>query len=299
MNSAVFRWGRFFILSAILLVTSLGQGTIEMIVVPAGRTWDYYHAERAPETNWNKIVYHPAIWSRGPAQLGYGDGDEQTVVTSEAAPRPVTTYFRHSFLASTNQPITKIRLLRDDGAVVYLNGREILRDNMPLGPIEHNTLASSTTDDENAWREFSIMPVALLETTNVLAVEVHQSNPASSDLSFDLQLIAGSPQPPIRPLVSIRKAWDTSEPLPNALVTPGRFDISRWESDESQPLRVHFAYEGTASAADYQALPSSLVIAAGHTTTSIVVFAQSDELLEGPETVIARIVQPDVLDPSP
>src|SRR5439155_3040044 len=88
-----------------------------------------------------------------------------------------------------------------DGAVVYLNGTEVYRNNMPTGAIAYNTLASATVGgtDESFWY---ITPAAmpLLRTgNNVIAVEIHQSDVTSSDISFDLQLLA-TPMPPPPPL---------------------------------------------------------------------------------------------------
>jgi len=86
-----------------------------------------------------------------------------------------------------------LRLRRDDGAVVYLNGEEILRSNMPEGAIDANTFANAEIigNNESLLNEY---PVALnlVNGTNVLAVEIHQINLTSSDISFDLELMVES-----------------------------------------------------------------------------------------------------------
>ena len=81
-------------------------------------------------------------------------------------------------------------LRRDDGAVVYLNGTEVFRTNMPGGTISHTTLAPVAVGgaDESAWYSVAVSPARLVTGTNVIAVEVHQSSATSSDLSFDLEL---------------------------------------------------------------------------------------------------------------
>ena len=83
------------------------------------------------------------------------------------------------------------RLLRDDGAIVYLNGREMYRSNMPLTAIDYQTRASTAVGDED---EATFFPTSLAVTnvypgTNLVAVEVHQQSSTSSDVSFDLQLV--------------------------------------------------------------------------------------------------------------
>ncbi len=80
--------------------------------------------------------------------------------------------------------------MRDDGEVVYLNGTEVYRTNMPTGSINYLTLASSTVvgTEEDIFHETSVDPGLLVNGTNVLAVEIHQINLTSSDISFDLEL---------------------------------------------------------------------------------------------------------------
>ena len=41
-----------------------------------------------------------------------------------------------------------VRLVRDDGAVVYLNGREIMRSNMPAGTVDQTTKALASAGTE-------------------------------------------------------------------------------------------------------------------------------------------------------
>jgi len=136
-----------------------------------------------------------AFWSSGPAPLGYGDGDEATVISfgPDANNKYITTYFRRSFSVTNASTYTNLtlRLLRDDGAVVYLNGVEVFRSNMPAGPITFTTLASTDVSGaaENTFVTASLNPALLVNGTNVLAVEVHQSAPNSDDLSFDLELV--------------------------------------------------------------------------------------------------------------
>jgi hypothetical protein len=83
----------------------------------------------------------------------------------------------------------RLELLRDDGAVVYLNGTEIFRSNMP-SPSDFSTLAVVAIDgsDEQVWHASAVDPALLSAGTNVIAVEIHQADPASSDISFNLAL---------------------------------------------------------------------------------------------------------------
>jgi hypothetical protein len=168
------------------------------VLVGTGSTWRYLDNGSDLGTAWRTPGFNDGAWSSGPAQLGYGDGDEATVLRygGNASAKPITTYFRRSFSVANPSLFStlNLRLLRDDGAVVYLNGVEMFRSNMPAGTIGYTTPASAavTGTDETAFVSASVTPSLLVTGTNVLAVEIHQSDPTSSDISFDLELIGGS-----------------------------------------------------------------------------------------------------------
>jgi len=168
----------------------------ESVLVPLGTTWAYRDDGSDQGTAWQALSFDDSTWQTGAAQLGYGDGDEQTVVSfgPDVNNKYVTTYFRHSFTVADPTQVTGLTLnvIRDDGAVVYLNGVEVARSNLPEGTINYQTLASAAIGGsaESAALSFSISPTLLLPGTNVLAVEVHQASVNSSDLSFDLSLVA-------------------------------------------------------------------------------------------------------------
>src|SRR5206468_3985631 len=131
-------------------------------------------------------------WASGPGQLGYGDGDEATVMSFGPDPTSkfITTYFRRAFDVADASAVSNLvaYVLRDDGVAVYLNGVEVFRNNLPAGPISSSTLASGVVADENAYVVASISAAALVTGRNVIAAEVHQANVTSSDPGFDLAL---------------------------------------------------------------------------------------------------------------
>jgi len=167
-------------------------------LVPRGSVWRYRDGGQVPAGAWTQVDYADGDWASGPAELGYGDGDEATVVSDGGNPnaRAITTYFRHRFSVSGAASLRRLdsRLLCDDGCVVYLNGSELRRDNLPAGAIGPATTASAAIGGaaESAWSTASHAPTALREGENVLAVEVHQSSPTSSDISVDFELIGST-----------------------------------------------------------------------------------------------------------
>ncbi|MFT5857404.1 MAG: hypothetical protein ACI8XO_004665, partial [Verrucomicrobiales bacterium] len=177
--------------------SNLDQVVDEPLAPPAfidrGATWKYLDDGSNQGTAWRDPAFDDSSWSQASAQLGYGDGDEATVVSSGPSTNKfTTTYFRHSFTVSDAASVTdlEIGLLRDDGAVIYLNGTELRRDNMPGGTISSTTFASGAIGGTNEAIFFvsAVDPALLLEGTNVIAVEIHQANLTSSDISFDLEL---------------------------------------------------------------------------------------------------------------
>lgn len=87
-------------------------------------------------------------WSAGPAELGYGDNDEQTVIGygGSSSNRYISTWFRKSFDVTESRVrdgIFFLHLLKDDGAIVYLNGQEVVRVNLRCGDTDYRTLAET------------------------------------------------------------------------------------------------------------------------------------------------------------
>jgi hypothetical protein len=167
-------------------------------LVATGSTWKYLDNGSNQGTAWRAVSFDDSTWKSGVAQLGYGDGDESGIVGygPNASAKYVTTYFRHTFQVAdpTAFDSLTLRLLRDDGAVVYLNGAEVFRNNMPAGTIAYTTLAAARIwgSGETKVKSTTVSPTRLVAGDNVIAVEVHQSDRTSSDLTFDLELTAGS-----------------------------------------------------------------------------------------------------------
>jgi hypothetical protein len=160
-------------------------------LVAPGSTWKYVDDGSDQGTAWRTPAFNDAAWASGPARLGFEVGGEATVTRTGG--RPVTAYFRRHFTLADAAGFSELalRLLRDDGAVVYLNGIELVRDNMPSGTITSSTNAVDfvTGGATTAFHDFTIPAGALRSGDNVIAVEVHQA-PQSKDLAFDLGLTA-------------------------------------------------------------------------------------------------------------
>ncbi|MDF1695860.1 MAG: metallophosphoesterase [Saprospiraceae bacterium] len=150
--------------------------------------WLYYDNEQEPpaqgSTDWKALAFDDSYWNGGYGQLGYGDDDEVTIINDQT----LTAYFRHTFsiIDPTIYSSLQLDLLYDDGAIVYLNGTEVWRVNMPTGTIDYSTLSSSQSNDNQTVS--TIIANSLLAGENVITVEIHQRSTTSSDLSFDLRM---------------------------------------------------------------------------------------------------------------
>lgn len=177
-------------------------------LVASGSTWKY----RSPSTDlgsssivaeapeWSTANWkHPGFddtgteWQAGPAELGSGDGDEATVIDigSDGSRYPVI-YFRGKFTVENPSQYSALELdvKRDDGAIVYVNGHEVGRSNMPGGAIGYD-YSGLGADDETSFLPITdtrLQPNVLIAGENTIAVEVHQVSAGSSDTSFDLRL---------------------------------------------------------------------------------------------------------------
>lgn len=160
-----------------------------------GSVWRYHDGADPVPAEWAQTAFVDAAWAQGPGQLGYGDGDETTVLAygPDARNKTRTAYFRRTVTVGSVPVSLHLSLVADDGAAVYVNGVEVVRDNLPAGPLAAATLAATNRSgpNESTPRTFTVPGSALVVGQNVVAVEVHQDAPNSSDLSFDLGLAAG------------------------------------------------------------------------------------------------------------
>lgn len=175
---------------------SAEPATVTSSLIPLDATWRYLESGTDLGTNWASSP-HPigGDWKSGPGMLAYETPAIPEFLTDLARPSSntpfvITYYFETEFEITPEQSdsLHAITLTHriDDGAVFYLNGTEVLRDNMNGGPVTAATLAASSGD-------FTIegplqIPTASLQVgTNRISVEVHQGTNGSSDLVFGLE----------------------------------------------------------------------------------------------------------------
>src|SRR5205823_11445749 len=124
-------------------------------------------------------------WRNGAAILGFGNSDESTTLAkTNAGGSAIITYYFRKHINVTNSPdpnYGSLLVVRDDAEVVYLNGEEIGRANLPLANILYSTLPVTNVfkglfGSPNEARDQFVLPHgALTNGANVVAVEIHQA----------------------------------------------------------------------------------------------------------------------------
>jgi hypothetical protein len=151
-------------------------------------------------SDWKHPDFAATSWGTGQAMLGYGAIGSipiNTVVDPATSPRYITTYFRKEFNVTGADEYSQLTfdIIRDDGAIVYLNGKEVDRSNLVAGNVGFSQVAinASPEDETVTLNTLTLSPGDLLEGVNVIAVEVHQSGTTSSDLGLDLRVRGSKP----------------------------------------------------------------------------------------------------------
>lgn len=161
-----------------------------------GAQWQFYDKFTEPAGDWKSLGYDTSDWGSGNASLGYGDAHTTTLTKLDTQNNKIhTAYFRKKFNVTDPGKYfgLKLNLRRDDGAVIYINGVEAARSNMPPGIITHDPATWSASGvggaGETTFHEIEIDESLLNIGENVIAVSLHQTNSNSSDFSLDVELL--------------------------------------------------------------------------------------------------------------
>ncbi|MDZ4821697.1 MAG: PEP-CTERM sorting domain-containing protein [Planctomycetota bacterium] len=174
--------------------TSNDGPVIPTTLVAAASDWKYLDGNAVRSVDWNQPGANDGSWASGSGPFGFGQGNEQTILSfgGNPASKAASYEFRKTFEIDPIMLASELtlKLLVDDGAAVFLNGNEITRFSLGAGAVDNDLALTPVADSlQNTWRTFLIDPNFLLGGTNTLAIEVHTSSLADSDLRFDAQLI--------------------------------------------------------------------------------------------------------------
>ena len=195
----------------------------KLVLVKSGDQWRYWDNGKDPGRAWMSLDYDDSGWKRGEGPLGYGNRPATTVDIGPADRRNTTTYFRRTFDVADPgfYKNALLRVMRADGAVVYLNGKEVYRANLPARAVSTDTMATRKLAglERNVFFPVKIDPAKLRQGTNIIAAEIHANSPKANDIQFDLELfanVAGAGFPPDVAFAAPRDAavFQTGETVP-------------------------------------------------------------------------------------
>lgn len=169
-----------------LLISAFVQA--QTTILPANTVWKYKADGTNQGTTWRSTTFNDAAWSSGAAELGYGDAPVTTLTAYK-----ITYYFRKTVSITNPSQYTDftLKVRRDDGIIIYVNNVEVYRNNMPTGTISYTTRASTSASDDGATVFSTTLASSLfVNGNNVIAAEVHNRSTTSSDITFELQLLA-------------------------------------------------------------------------------------------------------------
>ncbi|HRI62061.1 MAG TPA: CotH kinase family protein, partial [Saprospiraceae bacterium] len=151
--------------------------------------WRWRPGTIAPPSDWNQPGFNASGWVSGPGGFGYGDGDDATQLLAGT----ISAYYRRTFTVPDKTQLVGAVLSMDydDGFVAYLNGTEIARsDNLPDSPLnttlavpEHEAALYSGGKPDDFPLDAAVLDALLVTGDNVLAIEIHNTDPGSSDLT--------------------------------------------------------------------------------------------------------------------
>lgn len=195
--------------------------------------------------DWKHPQFNDSSWAKGQGLIA---GRTATSITAARANTVMdiggfgsgypTVYFRKDFEVIDAADVTSLTFstIMDDGLIVYLNGKEMFRENMESGTVSYNDFAlRSSNETESFETEVLLAPGDLFEGTNTLSIELHNSSANSSDLGIDVALFLSRP------------AGEPIIKLPESALVTARLKI---EDEWSAPVSGTFLLEKPATASN-------------------------------------------------
>ena len=176
-------------------ITPVGGGMLN--IMEAGDSWKYLDDGSDQGLAWRQVDYDDSAWESGNTPAGYG-GITGTLLATRidygpnASSKYPTTYFRKTVNVADPELIDHFvfQMHVDDGAVVYVNGQEVLRDGFPSGLVINHRSYASSNGNEGTFDAFNVEPDSFIAGENTIAVELHNRSAGSSDLGFDMAMTA-------------------------------------------------------------------------------------------------------------
>ena len=160
-------------------------------LIAPGATWASFWSNDAVADGWNTTEFDDSGWTLGAAPIGWGTSDIETQLDRALSPRPVTSYHRATFEVPDGTASVQLSVRSDDGVVVYIDGDEVLRDNIDDGPVTGSTRANRSVSTSAAPDNLVELDVhGLTVGSHTVAVEVHSNYRSAVSHSFEMTVMA-------------------------------------------------------------------------------------------------------------
>ena len=209
------------------------------LLIEANASWAYRFENSAPPAAWKDNDFDAAAWANGPAPLGWGSSSNATPL-AVAGTKPLGVQYRKTFTIADASTVASLDLTTraDDGVVVYVNGVEAGRSNLPTGTVAWNSYATAAPRTASATPVTFTVPGSVLVTgANTVTAQVSSNHRATPDSSFSLTAaaIAGTqPPPPVKSVVLVPAdaTWHYrfENSAPDPLWASTAYDAESWSS---------------------------------------------------------------------
>ena len=187
-------------------------------------SWKYYDRGSLDGQSWMAVNYSDSNWSTGTPPIGYDYNNQHPEIVTETAGDLPTYYFRKTFdlTSHASDNVYTLNWIADDGFIVYVNGKEAGRYNMPSGEVRYSQYSSSWAHDNPDSGTMTLDASLFRKGSNLIAVELHNNSATSTDIYWqasliaqvfdgsDLEYVSSEPEYtlPVSGPVSLRAVWE-------------------------------------------------------------------------------------------
>ena len=162
---------------------------VSTTVFPMGSAWKYYDGGSVANS-WKSANFSDGSWKSGDTPIGYDYNNQHPEIVSATEGFLPTYYLRKNVTLSnvSNKNTYLLDWVADDGFIVYVNGTEAGRYNMPQGTVDYNTYASSYAHNNPDEGTMTLDASLFRNGNNCIAIELHNNANNSTDILWNAAL---------------------------------------------------------------------------------------------------------------
>jgi hypothetical protein len=271
MSKTIINTIAFFTLLCNLHVSAQTQ-----VLIDWNSQWSYFKGvsePSQPNTLWRTAEFNDSNWPKGNAPFRYGDGSGGTLL-SDMINNYTTFYVRKKFDINNTNEIDQLKITidYDDGFVIWINGKEIWKMNVP-----DNYAYNSGAINPNEYGEWSGLIIdkkdlSLINGSNIIAIQGFNISKNSSDFFLNAKIEGIKKLPETEPVTCDSPSGFYNSPFTAKISSSVTGETVKYTLDGSDP-RYSFTAITATSPVNVAINPNS--IAGGRGTTGGVVLRAS------------------------